>query len=209
MIFVWTAQSAEIPGAQTGRGIAGMPVDVERTSLEGVWVIRSELFRDDRGFFCELYSQRAFLEVGLNAVFVQDNLSESARGVLRGMHFQVLPEGMGKLVRCLRGAVFDVAVDLRRGSPTYGCWEGRELSEANGFALWIPVGFAHGFLALSDRALVHYKCTNFHAPHAERSLSYRCPRVGIVWPASPTIVSPRDAAAPGLDDCDHNFTYPM
>ena len=190
-------------------GIIGMAIEVEKTSLEGVLVIHSDLFRDNRGFFCELYSQRAFREVGLDAVFVQDNLSESVRGVLRGMHFQVLPEGMGKLVRCLRGEVFDVAVDLRRGSPTYGRWAGRELSEANGCALWIPVGFAHGFLSLSDRALVHYKCTNFYAPHAERTLSYRCPKVGIVWPEPPAVVSPKDAAAPGLDACDHNFTYPI
>lgn len=183
-------------------------VHIETTALEGVLALRTEIFRDHRGFFCEMYSSQAFADAGLPHTFVQDNLSESARGVLRGMHFQVLPDGMGKLVRCVKGAIFDVAVDLRLGSPTYGRWAGRELSESNGLALWIPVGFAHGFLALSGGALVHYKCTHLYTPQAERTLSYCCPKVGIEWPETPRIISEKDATAPGLDEVNHNFVYP-
>ncbi len=184
-----------------------MPITITPTEIPDVLVIETGLFRDERGFFSESYSQPIWAEHGFNETFVQDNLSMSVKGALRGMHYQLDPHGMGKLVRVIRGAVFDVAVDLRDGSPTFGQWVGRELTGDNGWTYWIPVGFAHGFVALEDDTLVHYKCTGTHTPEAERSLSYACPKVGIAWPIEPGIVSKKDTAAPTLDACEHNFTY--
>lgn len=184
-----------------------MPVSIEDGGLDGLLLVRTGLFRDDRGYFAETYSQHMFREAGLDVAFVQDNLSESRRGTLRGMHYQIRPQAMGKLVRCIRGAIFDVAVDLRQGSPTFGQWKGHPLSEENGLTLFIPEGFAHGFIAIEDHALVHYKCTAHHSPECERSLSYRCPKIGIEWPLEPLIISRKDAEAPGLDEADYNFQY--
>jgi dTDP-4-dehydrorhamnose 3,5-epimerase len=183
------------------------PVDFIPTELDGVYLVKGVFFRDQRGFFAETWSEPVWAAKGFHEKFQQDNLSLSARGVLRGMHYQIHPAAMGKLVRCLRGSIFDVAVDLRKGSPSFGKWIGKELSEDNGLALWVPAGFAHGFLALSDHALVHYKCTGFHAPEHERTLAYNCPKVGIAWPFTPTIVSDKDQEAPGLDHAEHNFTF--
>ena len=182
-----------------------MPVRVETTEFEGLLRVYTGRARDARGFFSEVYSQRMFSEAGIPAAFVQDSMSESAKGVLRGMHYQLMPEGQGKLVRCLHGAVFDVAVDLRVGSATFGKWYGLELSAENGVALFIPVGFAHGFLVLEEASLLHYKCTAHHAPECERTLSYCCPKVGIVWPEVARMVSDRDAVAPGLEEEEYNF----
>lgn len=184
-----------------------MPVTVEDGGLNGLRLVRTGLFRDDRGFFAETYSKDMFRRAGLDMEFVQDNLSESCRGTLRGMHYQIAPYAMGKLVRCICGSVFDVAVDLRRGSPSFGQWQGHTLSEENGLSIWIPEGYAHGFIALEDHALVHYKCTSHHVPDGERSLSYRCPRVNIQWPMDPLIVSQKDSDAPGLDAAEFNFSY--
>lgn len=184
-----------------------MPVSVEEGGLNGLLLVRTGLFRDERGFFAETYSRNMFRAAGFEAEFVQDNLSESCLGTLRGMHYQIHPGAMGKLVRCVRGAVFDVAVDLRRGSPTFGHWRGHTLSEANGLSLWIPEGFAHGFVSLEDHTLVHYKCSAHHAPECERSLSYKCPKIGIEWPMTPKVVSKKDAAAPGLEAAEYNFDY--
>lgn len=181
------------------------PVKILPTAIEGVLLVKVALFQDQRGFFTELWSEPEWEKHGFRAQFRQDNLSLSARGVLRGLHYQINPGAMGKLVRCVRGAVFDVAVDLRRSSPTYGKWVGQELSEQNGVAMWVPEGFAHGFLALSDHAMVLYKCTSHHQPEHERTLAYNCPKVGILWPAAPLIVSEKDQAAPGLDEAEHNF----
>ena len=175
------------------------------TPMEGVLIVETGFFHDERGFFTETYSERVWREQGFTETFLQDSMSLSARGTLRGMHYQLAPHGMGKLVRALTGSIFDVAVDLRKGSPSFGQWYGRELSGANGLALWIPVGFAHGFVALEDNTLVHYKCTTTHAPESERSLSYRCPRVNVAWPMEPSIVSKKDAEAPGLDEAEYNF----
>jgi len=183
-----------------------MPVEFEMTEIPSVLVVKTGLIKDARGYFSEAYSRRVWEETEeFEAEFVQDNLSRSCRGTLRGMHYQVHPEGMGKLVRCIQGRVFDVAVDLREGSDTFGRWVGRELSEENGLALWVPVGFAHGFLALEDDSIVYYKCTNYHAPEFERALNYGCPQVAIEWPETPTLITPKDAAAPGLDDAEYNF----
>jgi dTDP-4-dehydrorhamnose 3,5-epimerase len=184
-----------------------MPVKFDPTEIQDVRIVEVGRVGDDRGFFSETYSQAAWAEQGFEEMFVQDNLSLSARGTLRGMHYQVNPHAMGKYVRAVTGAIFDVAVDLRRGSPTFGQWAGRELSEANGLAIWVPPGFAHGFMALADHTLVYYKTTHLYTPDAERILSYRCPRVGIEWPIEPTVVSPKDGAAPGLEEADFNFEY--
>ncbi len=184
-----------------------MPVAIEKTEFDGLYVVRTGLIRDDRGFFAETYSKNMYREAGLAGEFVQDNLSESAKGTLRGMHYQIEPDGMVKLVRCLRGAIYDVVVDLRRGAPTFGKWWGCELNERDGATLWIPVGFAHGFLALEESSVVHYKCTAHHVPSAERSLSYACPKVGIEWPAPPALISKKDIAAPCLDEAEFNFVY--
>ena len=183
-----------------------MPIKVKETELPGVLELEAAIVRDNRGYFSELYSEVEFRKAGLTLEFRQDNISLSARGTLRGMHYQIEPHSMGKLVRALQGSIFDVAVDLRQGSPTFGKWVGRELSAANGRALWVPVGFAHGFLALEE-TLVLYKCTGVHAPEAERALSFRDPAIAISWPIEPTRISPKDLDAPLLGQAEHNFVY--
>ena len=182
-----------------------MNVNLEPTEIPAVMEVHTGRFDDERGFFSESYSREMWRRAGFDEVFVQDNLSRSCRGTLRGMHFQLEPDGMGKLVRCIKGAIFDVAVDLRAGSPTYAKWVGRELSGENGLSLWVPVGFAHGFVALEDDTFVHYKCTAMHAPESERALSYRDPDVAIEWPLAPTVISGKDEAAPMLDGVEANF----
>lgn len=184
-----------------------MPVLVTPTEIEDVVLVESRLFRDDRGYFTEVFSVRSFADAGLPVEFVQDNLSKSAKGTLRGLHYQIEPNGQGKLVMALTGAIFDVAVDLRRGSPTFGKWVGRELREDSGLALWVPVGFAHGFVALEDNTQVFYKCTTPWVPQAERSLRYNDKDVGIEWPIEPTLISEKDSDAPGLDAAEFNFSY--
>jgi len=186
-----------------------MPMTVEftKTEIPDVLVVKTGQFDDDRGFFTETYSRPVWKSAGFVESFVQDNLSLSKRGTLRGMHYQLSARGMGKLVRVVHGAVFDVAVDLRRGSPTFARWVGRKLSAENGLSLWVPVGFAHGFVALEDDTLVWYKCTDSHAPDTERSLHYDDPTVGVSWPLRPTIVSPKDEAAPRLADAEYDFVH--
>lgn len=184
-----------------------MPVTIEKTPLDGLLVVKTGVFHDDRGYFSESYSRMMWAEAGFREEFVQDNLSQSRKGTLRGMHYQIAPEAMGKLVRCVHGSVYDVAVDLRRGSPTFGRWHGIELSAENHLSFWVPAGFAHGFVALEDDTLVHYKCTGHHAPAFERALNYACPKVGIVWPVAPSVITQKDADAPFLDDVDTNFSY--
>ena len=184
-----------------------MPITITPTEIESVLEVRTGIFNDDRGFFSESYSKPMWAEAGFEHVFVQDNLSKSRRGTLRGMHYQLDPHGMGKLVRCVSGAVYDVAVDLRTGSPSYAKWVGRELSAENNLSLWVPVGFAHGFVALEDDSLVHYKCTEIHTPEAERAVSYRDPQIGIEWPLAPSVVSQKDEDAPMLSDAEANFEF--
>ena len=186
-----------------------MPMSVEfsETEINGVLVVKSGIFHDERGFFTETHSQKMWSEGGFDEVFVQDNLSRSAKGTLRGMHYQLSTAGMGKLVRVVTGSIFDVAVDLRKGSPTFGKSVGRELSGENGLALWVPVGFAHGFVALEEDTYVWYKCTGVHAPDAERALNYKDPDVSIEWPIEPSIVSKKDAVAPALGEAEYDFVY--
>jgi dTDP-4-dehydrorhamnose 3,5-epimerase len=156
---------------------------VTPTAIPGVLILEPRVFGDERGFFLESFNQRAFNEAtGLDMTFVQDNHSRSAKGVLRGLHYQLPPHEQGKLVRVVRGSVFDVAVDIRRDSPTFGKWVGVELSEDNHRQLWIPPGLAHGFLVTSESADLLYKTTNFYTPAAERGLRWDDPFVGITWP---------------------------
>ena len=154
---------------------------VTALAIPDVKRIDPRVFGDDRGFFLESWRDAAFADAGIDARFVQDNHSRSARGVLRGMHYQ-LQQPQGKLVRVVAGAVFDVAVDMRRSSPTFGRWIGAELSAANRAMLWIPPGFAHGFLTLADGTDFLYKCTEYYAPDDEHSLAWDDPAVGIDWP---------------------------
>ena len=166
-----------------------------RLAIPDVVLIEPKVFGDARGFFYESFNQQAFNSVtGLDVDFVQDNHSRSAKGVLRGLHYQVPPHAQGKLVRVVQGAVFDVAVDIRRASPTFGKWVGEELSESNNRQLWIPPGFAHGFLVLSETADFLYKTTDYYATVAERCIAWNDPSIGIEWPQS--------GNAPKLSDKD-------
>jgi len=183
------------------------PVEFRETEIPGVREVHVKFFGDARGFFAEAYSKKTWNEVGFSEEFVQDNLSKSAKGTLRGLHYQLATHGMGKLIRTVSGSVFDVAVDLRIGSPTFGKWIGRTLSAENGLALWIPAGFAHGFLALEDESVIWYRCTNYYAPEAERSLLFKDPTIGIKWPDQPTVVSERDLKAPCLERAEYDFRW--
>lgn len=173
---------------------------VTETSLPGVLLIEPRLFHDDRGFFFETYHRDRFRTLGIPDEFVQDNHSRSHRNVVRGLHYQE-PNGQGKLVRCARGAVWDVAVDVREGSPTFGKWYGTELTDENQRMLWIPRGFAHGFCALTAADLV-YKCTDYYAPQSERTILWNDPEIGIEWPIaqSDAIVSAKDLQGTSLRD---------
>lgn len=179
---------------------------VIRTDIPDVLLLEPRVFRDDRGFFLETWNERVWQDaLGLDARFVQDNQSLSTFGVLRGMHYQIRQE-QGKLVRVPRGRIFDVAVDLRRLSPTFGRWVGAELSEQNFLQMWVPPGFAHGFLTLSESADVAYKATNFYAPQHERCLVWNDPTVAIAWPLrGEPVLHAKDRAGARLDKAD---TFP-
>ena len=178
-------------------------------AIPDVKLIEPDVFGDNRGFFMETYRADLFKEAGIPTNFVQDNMSSSRKGVLRGLHFQKNPYSQGKLVRVVRGEVFDVAVDLRKGSPYFGKWVGDFLSEENKRSLYVPQGFAHGFCVVSDEAVFHYKCTEFYHPEAEGGLRYDDPTVNVEWPLPdlPKITSPKDEKAPFLENIDCNFTY--
>ena len=176
---------------------------ISDTALPGVKLIEPKVFGDDRGFFLESWNARAFADAGLDLTFVQDNHSRSARHVLRGLHYQIA-DPQGKLVRVTVGSVFDVAVDIRRSSPSFGKWVGYELSAENKRMLYVPPGFAHGFVVLSDTADFLYKCTTFYAPANERSIAWNDPAIGIDWPigdATP-LLSGKDSAAGLLADSE-------
>jgi dTDP-4-dehydrorhamnose 3,5-epimerase len=184
---------------------------VTPTTIAGLLILEPRVFGDERGFFMESFNQRSFNEaVGQQISFVQDNHSRSAKGVLRGLHFQRPPHAQGKLVRVTHGAVFDVAVDIRDGSPTFGQWVGVELSGQNHRQLWIPAGFAHGFLVTSESADFLYKTTDYYVPAAEGCIRWDDPTLGIAWPL--TDITPRlsgkDAGASGFDDLKFAGEYP-
>jgi dTDP-4-dehydrorhamnose 3,5-epimerase len=169
----------------------------ESLRIPGMVLVSPRLHHDDRGHFFEAWQQARYTEAGIPGPFVQDNVSVSRRGVVRGLHYQE-PFGQGKLVSCLRGSVFDVAVDIRRGSPTFGEWVSAELSDENGHQLWVPAGFAHGFQVLSDEAVFAYKVTERYEASAERSIRWNDPALAIPWPSADVLLSPKDAVAPRL-----------
>jgi dTDP-4-dehydrorhamnose 3,5-epimerase len=178
------------------------------TRLEGPMLIEPRILGDERGFFAETYRRTLFSELGIAEEMVQDNQSRSGRGIVRGMHFQI-GAGAAKLVRCSRGAIYDVLVDIRRGSPTFGQWEGFDLTDENLRLAYCPIGFAHGFCVLSEIADVIYKQSNYYADETERGIAYNDPDVGIEWPV-PTaelIPSARDAGAPLLRDIANDLPF--
>lgn len=180
-----------------------MNLTVTPTEIPGVLILEPKVFGDSRGFFLESFNQDTFRKAtGLDMNFVQDNHSRSRKGVLRGLHYQLPPHAQGKLVRVVRGSVFDVAVDIRRDSPTYGRWVGVELSEENHRQLWIPAGLAHGFLVTSESADFLYKTTAYYAPSHERSIAWNDPAIGVAWPleGQPEL-SAKDAAGVSLAHC--------
>lgn len=175
-----------------------------KTKINGVYIVEPKVFGDNRGYFMETYNKEHFAETGLNMTFVQDNESKSSKGVLRGLHFQ-RKHSQGKLVRVTKGEVFDVAVDLRYGSPTYGMWEGVILSEENKKQFYIPEGFAHGFLVLSDEAVFNYKCTDFYSPEYDGGVMWNDSDINIKWPLDnieEIILSDKDKNHPNLKDLD-------
>ena len=184
-----------------------MPFAFKTLSLPGVVLITSPAFGDARGFFSEIYKHSEFSKAGLPEYFVQDNYSKSSQHVLRGLHYQKDPVAQGKLVRCIKGLVFDVAVDIRKGSHTYGKWVGIELSEENKQMLYIPPAFAHGFIVLSEAAEIIYKCTEEYSPEHERGIIWNDPVIDIDWPVRDPVLSEKDKALPLLKDADINFEF--
>jgi dTDP-4-dehydrorhamnose 3,5-epimerase len=182
---------------------------IQDTALSGALIIEPKVFGDARGFFLEIYNQERYREAGLDLDFVQDNLSFSRQGTLRGLHFQN-PRSQGKLVYVLEGEVFDVAVDIRRDSPTFGGWVGVTLSSENKRQFYVPPGFAHGFCVTSESALFAYKCTDFYAPECEGAILWCDEDIGIEWPLSDPLLSEKDKAAPRLRDIPpERFTFPV
>lgn len=178
-------------------------MNIIRTPIEGMFIIEPDVFRDERGWFLETYRQNSFdAMVGHEVRFVQDNSSRSSRGVLRGLHFQLPPNAQGRLIHVSRGEVFDVAVDLRRSSPSFGQWAGVMLSGDSHRAVWLPPGLAHGFLVVGESADFHYKATEYYAPQSERCIRWNDPAIGIDWPdiGQAPLLSARDANAPFLAD---------
>lgn len=181
----------------------------QHTAITGLLLLKPRRFGDHRGFFAETYNYQMYADVGIDLGFVQDNHSLSAEaGTIRGLHFQAPPHAQAKLVRCGRGAIFDVAIDVRKGSPSYGQWVGYELSAENGAQLFVPVGFAHGFVTLEPNSEIVYKCSNYYAPESEGALRWDDPEIGIKWPLSVgAILSEKDAEAPLLADFESPFIW--
>lgn len=184
-----------------------MPFTFHRLGIRDVILIEARAFVDARGFFAETYKLSEFVRNGIFHAFVQDNHSRSKRGTLRGLHYQKNPTAQAKLVSVIRGEIFDVAVDIRRDSPTFGSSVGEVLSEDNHRLLYIPVGFAHGYLILSDEANVVYKVTSEYSPENERGIIWNDPQLGIHWPIKRPMVSEKDAMHPTLANADNNFLY--
>lgn len=180
-----------------------------QTPIQGLLVIEPKVFNDARGFFYESYNQKIFSEFGITANFVQDNVSRSTKGVLRGLHYQLAPFAQAKLVSVSMGAVFDVAIDIRKGSPTFGKWFGTELSEENKRMLYVPEGFAHGFQVISEVAEFRYKVTNFYMPSADRGILWNDAAIGIEWRdvGIEPILSDKDRNAKPLAEAEINFTF--
>ncbi len=174
---------------------------IEKTSIPEVILIEPSVFQDDRGYFMETYQHRRYEEIGITCTFVQDNLSTSKKGTLRGLHFQY-SNSQAKLVQVLQGEVFDVAVDIRKGSPHCGQWAGAILSDKNNHQLFIPEGFAHGFCVLSDVAIFHYKCSNYYSPESEGGILWCDPQINITWPIKNPILSKKDQGYPTINQIE-------
>ncbi len=175
-------------------------MEIVKTPLNGLLVIRPDVFADDRGYFFESFNAEKFLGVGLDLKFLQDNESKSKKGVLRGLHFQAPPYEQGKLVRVMRGSVLDVAVDIRKNSPTYGKWESIVLSGENKLMYYIPAGFAHGFVTLEDDTVFFYKCTNVYSKGSEGSIIWNDPFLNIKWGIENPVISEKDRFSPGFKE---------
>lgn len=184
-----------------------MPFSFKRLEISDVILVEPKVFRDERGFFMETYSAPEFKANGIPYDFVQDNHSKSQKGVLRGLHYQLEPMEQGKLVRCIRGRIWDVAVDIRKGSPWYGKWVAVELSEENKLMLWVPPGFAHGFVALEDNTEVIYKVTKGYSPQHDRGIIWNDQDIKIGWPIDDPILSEKDKNQPRLKEAENNFIY--
>jgi len=184
-----------------------MPCTFKKLEIPEVVLIEPKVFGDERGFFMENYKYSEFAGFGIKDKFVQDNHSKSAKNVLRGLHFQTLPKTQAKLVRCIKGEIFDVAVDIRKGSPTYGKWVGEILSEENKKELFIPAGFAHGFCALTEGAEIIYKSSDEYSPENERAIAWDDPTINISWSIDNPIVSEKDGENKLLEEVENNFVY--
>lgn len=180
-------------------------MEIIKTPLEGLLIIKPDVFEDERGYFFESFNHDKFLKLGLDLKFLQDNESKSKKGVLRGLHFQAPPFTQGKLVRVMRGSVLDVAVDIRKNSPTYGKWESIVLSGQNKWMYWIPGGFAHGFVTLEDDTIFFYKCTNIYNKASEGSILWNDPDLNINWGIGDPVISDKDKLSPKFSD----FTTPF
>jgi dTDP-4-dehydrorhamnose 3,5-epimerase len=182
-------------------------LEAEHIFMDGPLIIRPKVFRDSRGYFFESYSERAFRDLGIHYQFLQDNQSLSQKGTVRGLHFQADPFAQGKLVRVVQGAVIDVAVDIRKGSPTYGKHFAIELTAENQTMFWVPPGFAHGFSTLEDNTVFQYKCTNYYNKASEGGLLWNDSDLGISWGVSDTIISEKDMELPALKNFESPFIY--
>lgn len=180
-------------------------MEIIKTKIPGLLKIKPDVFEDERGYFFESYNREKFVQAGINYKFVQDNESKSQKGVLRGLHFQNPPYAQGKLVRVMKGAVLDVAVDIRKKSPTYGKWASIELSESNKMMYWIPPGFAHGFITLEDNTVFFYKCTNVYNKQSEGSIRWNDPDLNIDWKTKNPILSEKDKIVPFFKDFESKF----
>ena len=182
-------------------------MEIIKTPISDLIIVKPRVFTDPRGFFCETYNQKSYLEAGIDLHFCQDNQSKSTYGVIRGLHYQLNPQSQSKLVSVVQGAVWDVAVDLRAASPTFGQWYGVELSEENHLQFLIPQGFAHGFSVLTETAVFSYKCDNFYSPTLERGIMYNDPTLAIDWkiPADKAVISDKDLKHRLFVDADKNF----
>ena len=184
-------------------------MEIITTDIPSLLIIKPEVFSDPRGFFLEAYTEKRYQDAGINSKFIQDNISKSTYGVIRGLHYQLAPYSQSKLVQVLEGKVLDVAVDLRKNSPTFGQHFSVELSAENQLQFYIPQGFAHGFSVLSETALVSYKCDNYYSQEAERGIAYNDAKLNIDWkiPAEKAIISSKDSILPAFGEAEHNFVY--
>lgn len=180
-------------------------MEIIATGIADLYIVQPKIFEDNRGYFFESYNKKAFEKHGINANFVQDNQSLSQKGILRGLHFQAPPHAQGKLVSVTKGAVLDIAVDIRKGSPTYGKQFSIELNEKNKTMLWIPEGFAHGFLTLADQTIFTYKCTNFYSKESEGSIIWNDPQIGINWGITDPVLSEKDKIGVSLKEFNSPF----